>query len=212
MNTRMSSGILYEIDMRLRPSGASGMLVSSIAAFERYQEKDAWTWEHQALVRARFIHGDQLLKTQFETVRANIMCRHRDKSILATEVAEMRQKMRDHLEPSECKAEESSYFHLKHSQGGIVDIEFMVQYAVLAWSEQYPNLLRYTDNIRILEQMADSGLITAEESEMIGDAYRSLRTQGHVLALQGKSSTLEAEPYRELRHHVTSMWQKILNS
>lgn len=212
MNTRMSSGILYEIDMRLRPSGASGLLVSSIAAFERYQEKDAWTWEHQALVRARFIHGDKNVKTQFEKVRENIMCRHRDRAILANEVAEMRLKMREHLEPSECKGEESSYFHLKHSSGGIVDIEFMVQYAVLAWSEQYPDLLIYTDNIRILEQMADSGLITTAESELIGAAYRSLRTEGHVLALQGKSSTVEAEPYRELRHHVTSMWQKILYS
>lgn len=211
MNTRMASGILYEVDMRLRPSGASGLLVSSVQAFERYQEKDAWTWEHQALVRARFICGDPSLQKDFETIRANIMERTRDRHELAKEVIEMRQKMRDHLEPEGCKGAESSYFHLKHSQGGIVDIEFMVQYAVLAWSNEYNALHRYTDNIRILEQAANAGLITAQEAELVGDAYRTFRTHGHVRALQGMSSQVDASPYQETRRYVTSMWQKLLN-
>ncbi len=211
MNTRMASGILYEVDMRLRPSGASGLLVSSVQAFERYQEKDAWTWEHQALVRARFICGDPSLQKDFETIRANIMERTRDRHELAKEVIEMRQKMRDHLEPEDCKGVESSHFHLKHSQGGIVDIEFMVQYAVLAWSNEFNALHRYTDNIRILEQAANAGLITAQEAELVGDAYRTFRTHGHVRALQGMSSQVDASPYQETRRYVTSMWQKLLN-
>jgi len=211
MNTRMSSGILYEVDMRLRPSGASGLLVSSIQAFERYQEKDAWTWEHQALVRARFISGDEKLAQSFLSIRANILARQRDKQQLAAEVIEMRQKMRDHLEPDECKGEESSYFHLKHSQGGIVDIEFMVQYAVLAWSYQFAALHMFTDNIRILEQAAEVGLISAQEAQAVGDAYRTFRTQGHVRALQGMSSQVDAAPYAETRQYVTAMWQKLLD-
>src|SRR5690606_8440563 len=158
LTTQTTSGQLYEVDMRLRPSGASGLLVGSLAAFQRYQENEAWTWEHQALVRARVLAGCARVAAGFEQVRAAVLERERDLARLQAEVSEMRAKMRDNLGTAATAAgtaanafDAASSFDLKQDAGGIVDIEFMVQYAALAWSHQYPQLHRYTDNIRILD-------------------------------------------------------------
>ncbi|MBP8237652.1 MAG: bifunctional [glutamate--ammonia ligase]-adenylyl-L-tyrosine phosphorylase/[glutamate--ammonia-ligase] adenylyltransferase, partial [Pseudomonas sp.] len=157
LTTQTNSGQLYEVDMRLRPSGAAGLLVSSLGAFERYQQGEAWTWEHQALVRARVLVGCARVGKAFEAVRAGVLGRERDLNTLRNEVSEMRAKMRDNLGSKATAAgtaanafEAAVPFDLKQDAGGIVDIEFMVQYAALAWSRQYPELLEFTDNIRIL--------------------------------------------------------------
>ncbi len=156
--------------MRLRPSGAAGLLVSSLGAFQRYQEQEAWTWEHQALVRARVLAGCRRVQASFEAVRAEVLARPRDLDALRTEVSEMRAKMRDNLGTRATAAgtasnafEATAAFDLKHDAGGIVDIEFMVQYAVLAWSGEHPALLEFTDNIRILEGLERAGLIASED-------------------------------------------------
>ncbi|MFZ3186679.1 MAG: bifunctional [glutamate--ammonia ligase]-adenylyl-L-tyrosine phosphorylase/[glutamate--ammonia-ligase] adenylyltransferase, partial [Pseudomonas sp.] len=155
LTAQTNSGQLYEVDMRLRPSGASGLLVSSLGAFARYQEGEAWTWEHQALVRARVLVGCPRVGAGFEAIRAQVLGRKRDLDQLRLEVSEMRAKMRDNLGSKETAAgtaanafEATARFDLKQDAGGIVDIEFMVQYAALAWSREHPQLLRYTDNIR----------------------------------------------------------------
>lgn len=145
--------------MRLRPSGAAGLLVSSLAAFREYQVKQAWTWERQALVRARPVAGSPELGRHFEELRREVLAWPRDIVRLRREVREMRDKMRAHLLGAETSGGKSPRFHIKQSVGGIVDIEFMVQYCVLAWSRDYPALSVYTDNIRILEALSESGLI-----------------------------------------------------
>ncbi len=191
ITTQTNSGQLYEVDMRLRPSGASGLLVSSVGAFARYQENEAWTWEHQALVRARVLVGSQDVGQAFERVRAAILGKHRDLATLRQEVSEMRAKMRDNLGSKSTAAgtaanafEATAPFDLKQDAGGIVDIEFMVQYAALAWSETHPPLLRWTDNIRILEELEHEGLMPAEDASLLREAYKAYRSAAHRQALQ----------------------------
>ena len=156
LDTRMALGQLYEVDMRLRPSGESGMLVTTFAGFRSYQEDSAWTWEHQALVRARFVAGDTAVAEKVARVRQEILCQEREEAALAQEVQKMRRRMREHLLPA--TGSDDGEFNLKQSPGGIVDIEFMVQYAVLAWSHRVPELARWSDNVRILETLGDHGL------------------------------------------------------
>ena len=210
MTTRMSSGILYEVDMRLRPSGASGLLVSSLEAYRNYQENNAWTWEHQALVRARVVAGDAELGRRIDEIRLAVLGRTRDITHLQSEVRDMREKMRDHLLPAECKGDDATMFHLKHSPGGIVDIEFMVQYAVLAHTHEHPDVARFTDNIRLLESLAKIDAIGYDDSQFLCDTYRTLRTAGHALALQEQKSVLPIEPYRESSQRVVAIWRRLL--
>ena len=191
--------------MRLRPSGNSGPLVSSLAAFEHYQAYKAWTWEHQALVRARAVAGDKQLAERFDQVRHGILQQHRNKADLATDVVKMRQKMRDHLgsKPAD------EVFHLKQDQGGIVDIEFMVQYAVLAGAERSPALARYTDNIRILGCLSEAEVFSTEQVEQLIEAYKAFRSMGHRLALQGQASTVDKDLFLPERQHITALWQHL---
>jgi len=208
LTTNMSSGPLYEVDMRLRPSGNSGMLVTSLGSFAHYQEKSAWTWEHQALVRARTIAGDISLGEKFETIRARILSRTRDLKSLSEDVTDMRRKMYDHLS-SRKKAEKK--FHLKHDVGGIVDIEFMVQYGVLAWAHNYPALVTFTDNIRILESLADSKLLAAHEVSQLTEAYKVFRAAGHRLTLQQQQNLVDAGCFVDERQAVTEIWRNLMN-
>lgn len=214
MNTRSMSGQLYEIDMRLRPSGNSGMLVTSIGAFERYQKQEAWVWEHQALVRARAVAGDNVLAARFDEVRREILCQSRERNELKAAVVDMREKMRQHLVGTSKtnnnngkNSAEMDEFHLKQSTGGIVDIEFMVQYAVLAWSAKKPELCRWTDNIRLLESLHNLGLLDAEQSQRLIDIYQLYRLQGHRLALQqNQSSVIGAAPFTKEREQIRHLW------
>ncbi len=210
LTTKTMLGQLYDVDMRLRPSGGSGLLVSSVAAFEKYQHTQAWTWEHQALVRARAIAGDRHLMARFYTIRDDVLMQPRDLVKLRQEVIEMRQKMHDHLTPTYAKGEDAKVFHLKHSRGGIVDLEFMVQFAVLAWSYYNPTVARYSDNIRILEKLGESALVSEEEAQSLIDVYRIYRSQVHRLALRQEKSEVPIEQVTEQRQIVLTMWQKLL--
>ena len=217
LNTQTTSGVLYDADMRLRPSGDSGLLVTSLEAFARYQRETAWTWEHQALVRARPLAGCVELGERFMDLRAEILGRERDEQTLRQEVRSMRDKMRDNLAThgthggfdSIAFTSEGS-FDLKQDAGGIVDIEFMVQYAVLAWSCRYPELLRFTDNIRILDGLRDAGLIPGEDVQQLQEAYKAYRAAAHRLALQKQPGRTAGDQFHDYRHHIIRLWQQWL--
>jgi glutamate-ammonia-ligase adenylyltransferase len=202
-------GPLYEVDMRLRPSGNSGLLVSSFAAFKDYQNSQAWTWEHQALVRVRAVAGDALLAQKFEALRGEILSKPRDIAILRDEVVSMRQKMRDHLMSA---SDKNAEFDIKQGSGGIVDIEFMVQYGVLAWSQQHPPLTHYTDNIRILESLAKQGLISTADTQTLIDAYKAFRSQAHRLSLQEQKGLIAETVLSAEREIVSGFWQQLMLS
>nr|VFJ66651.1 MAG: glutamate-ammonia-ligase adenylyltransferase [Candidatus Kentron sp. DK] len=181
-----AAGMLYEVDARLRPSGRSGFLVSNMDAFTEYQRNDAWTWEHQALARARPVAGDLALARRFEAVRAEILHKRRNPERLRAEVREMREKMRRELDRGR-----KGIFDLKQGAGGITDIEFLVQYGVLRWADRLGEGLRYTDNIRLLEGMANAGVMAREDADLLADAYRSYRATVHALALEEREALVE---------------------
>jgi len=208
LTTSTAAGQLYEVDMRLRPSGSSGMLVSSLKAQEEYQLHHAWTWEHQALVRARVVAGDAQLGQQFDALRRRVLAQPRDPVVLRTEVLEMRQKMRDHLS-STAKNKNSDIFDLKHDAGGIVDIEFMVQYGVLAWSGAYPELTRYSDNVRILDGFAACGCLPAETAAQLKEAYLAFRARSHRLALAQQPARVPPTEFVEVRALVQQCWNNL---
>jgi glutamate-ammonia-ligase adenylyltransferase len=205
--TRTPSGLLYEADMRLRPSGNSGMLASSLAAFEDYQKTEAWTWEHQALLRARPVAGDPKVIERFQQIRREVLSREREPDQLRTEVCEMRQKMRDALDKSNAEQ-----FDLKQGVGGIADIEFMVQYAVLRWAHQYPDLLDWTDNIRLLQTLSRHQLLEGESADELADAYRALRAASHRKSLQDAPSLVPVDRLLEARKLVRDKWQALMES
>jgi glutamate-ammonia-ligase adenylyltransferase len=207
LETRMTMGQLYEVDMRLRPSGASGLLVSSLKGFRAYQEDTAWTWEHQALVRARLVAGDAAVGAGVDAVRRDILCQQRDPQALAAEVVAMRERMRRELLPTQPPAGQE--FDLKQGAGGIVDIEFMVQYAVLACSHRVPELARWSDNIRILETLAGAELFTQRESKALIAAYLAFRSVAHQRALQQLPGSVAGEEYCEQRASVEAAWQRL---
>jgi glutamate-ammonia-ligase adenylyltransferase len=205
MTTRTPSGILYETDARLRPSGEAGMLVSSMEAFAEYQRSSAWTWEHQALVRARVVAGDAALAQQFADVRSEVLARARDAAQLQREVREMRQKMRDALAKGK-----PGQFDLKQDGGGIADIEFIVQYGVLRWACDHPALLRWSDTIRLLDTLASEGLLPGADAGLLADAYRSYRAEVHRRALQEHGAVVDEAPFAEWRQGVTRIWRDLL--
>ena len=208
LNTFTTSGQLYEIDMRLRPSGNSGLLVSSLNAFEKYQRNEAWTWEHQALVRARVVAGSPALAKRFEQTRAAILMQQRDSTTLLDEVCSMREKMRAHLANSSV-----DQFDLKQDRGGIVDIEFMVQFLVLNHAWQFSDLVTYTDNIRILDAIEAHQLLTGVDAETLREAYRVLRSVGHRQALQEQSNSVVADAVlNQHREQVMEIWQKVMKN
>ncbi len=210
LNTATTSGQLYEVDMRLRPSGNAGLLVSSLKAFRDYQLKDAWTWEHQALVRARVISGSRALQGDFEQVRQQVLGQHRDPDKLRTEVREMRLKMREHLGSKNSTNEEDAVFNLKQDRGGIVDIEFLVQYLALQGAAETPELIHFTDNIRILDAAEQAGLLPAEDAELLRETYKTYRSLGHKLSLQELSNVISDQQLRELRAAVAAIWDRVL--
>ncbi|MBV7478057.1 bifunctional [glutamate--ammonia ligase]-adenylyl-L-tyrosine phosphorylase/[glutamate--ammonia-ligase] adenylyltransferase [Pseudomonas sp. PDM31] len=216
LTAQTNSGQLYEVDMRLRPSGASGLLVTSLGAFARYQQGEAWTWEHQALVRARVLVGSEDVGRAFEQIRAQILGQVRDLSTLRKEVSEMRAKMRDNLGSKSTAAgtganafEATAPFDLKQDAGGIVDIEFMVQYAALAWSQTCPPLLRWSDNIRILEELEREGLMPAEDASLLREAYKAYRSAAHKQALQKDAGVIPGDQFVDERRQVMRIWREL---
>ena len=206
LTTYTAAGVLYDVDTRLRPSGAAGLLVSSLQAFEQYQKGSAWTWEHQALVRARVVAGDGSLAGAFERVRHETLERPRDEAAVRQAVREMRERMWQEL----ASKAGSGQFDLKRDPGGIADIEFMVQYEVLAHAGDYPALADYTDNIRILEQLARSGLMPSVDTQLLTDAYRTFRDRIHELTLQGHAAVVAEDDYPLYRREVRRLWQELM--
>ncbi|WP_285258694.1 bifunctional [glutamate--ammonia ligase]-adenylyl-L-tyrosine phosphorylase/[glutamate--ammonia-ligase] adenylyltransferase [Halopseudomonas bauzanensis] len=217
LTAQTTSGALYDVDMRLRPSGDAGLLVTSLDAFARYQHEQAWTWEHQALVRARPLAGCPRLGEKFIRLRADVLGREREEEKLRQDVLSMRQKMRDNLATQATHGGFDSaaftaetLFDLKQDAGGIVDIEFMVQYAVLAWSCRYPELLRFTDNIRILDGLRDAGLIVGEDVQRLQEAYKAYRAAAHRLALQKQPGKTPGDQFHDYRHDIIRLWRQWL--
>ncbi|POP43623.1 bifunctional [glutamate--ammonia ligase]-adenylyl-L-tyrosine phosphorylase/[glutamate--ammonia-ligase] adenylyltransferase [Superficieibacter electus] len=204
-STRTSSGILYDVDARLRPSGAAGMLVTTAEAFADYQKNEAWTWEHQALVRARVVYGDPLLNQQFDAIRRDILSAPREGEKLQTEVREMREKMRAHL-----GNKHRDRFDIKTDAGGITDIEFIAQYLVLRYAHQQPKLTRWSDNVRILELLAQNDIMDEQEAQALTGAYTTLRDELHHLALQEQPGHLPQDAFAAERALVSASWQKWL--
>ncbi|MBI2779659.1 MAG: bifunctional [glutamate--ammonia ligase]-adenylyl-L-tyrosine phosphorylase/[glutamate--ammonia-ligase] adenylyltransferase [Gammaproteobacteria bacterium] len=205
LNTQTPAGVLYEVDTRLRPSGASGLLVSDMEAYSAYQRSQAWTWEHQALVRARIVAGNSEINERFTTLRHEILSRHRDAATLRREVREMRERMRREL-----ASRNPGCFDLKQHPGGIADIEFMVQYGVLAWACDHPALLRFTDNIRQLQGFLDAGLMPEADVRLLSDAYRAYRAAMHRLTLQDEPAVVADSEFREYRDGVEGIWRRVM--
>ncbi|QIZ77744.1 bifunctional [glutamate--ammonia ligase]-adenylyl-L-tyrosine phosphorylase/[glutamate--ammonia-ligase] adenylyltransferase [Ferrimonas lipolytica] len=203
-STRTSSGVLYEVDMRLRPSGQSGLLVSQIGRFEEYQQREAWTWEHQALTRARFVFGDDSLAQRFARLRHGILMERRDRQALQLEVVKMRQKMRDHLNKSN-----KEWFDLKQGCGGITDIEFMTQYLVLAHSAEASGLVRFSDNVRILEAALKAELISPEQAALLTSTYIELRDDNHHRVLAGDKGIVPLAEKPKACEQVALLWQQM---
>lgn len=203
-NTRMSSGILYELDMRLRPSGNSGVLVIHINTFAQYQQQDAWTWEHQALVRARVVYGNKIIRSEFNRIRAQILRQSRDIEQLKTEVKAMREKMRNHLDKSS-----DDLVDIKQGVGGLVDIEFLAQYLVLANSCKHESLTERCDNVGIFKQLASLKILTEAERDLLVNCYQTLRDYGHKATLQNEP-LLTAQSSLTEQAKVTALWQKFI--
>ena len=207
LTTQTASGLLYETDMRLRPSGSSGLLVNSFAAFEKYQLKDAWTWEHQALVRSRVVAGDPSLATRFDQLRRAVLTGKRDQKALRSDVVGMRLKMKKHLAS---KKHSPEIFNLKHDEGGIIDIEFLMQYAVLQFATEHESLLKWTDNIRISEELEKAGILSDEEAYWLREAYKTFRLGIHQRALQNEPPEASANIADQHRQQVLSIWRNML--
>jgi len=200
-----AAGRLYEVDMRLRPDGAKGMLVSSLVAFEAYQREKAWLWEHQALVRARPVAGDPAIQAEFTQIRRRILGRPRDPETVRAGILDMRRRMRENLDKSD-----RDHFDLKQGEGGMVDIEFLVQYGVLIHAHAHPELLEWTDNIRLLETLGACGGLSREDAAVLADAYRSYRDAAHAQALQDAPARVSADQFTTERRAVCAIWQRIL--
>src|SRR5258706_3760276 len=179
LTVRTSAGALFETDLQLRPSGASGLLVSSLSAFEEYQERAAWAWEHQALTRARYCAGEASVGAQFERIRTRILERERDPAALARDVLAMREKLHA------AHPNKSGLFDLKHDRGGMIDIEFSVQYLVLAHAHRHPQLAQNLGNIALLKMAAELRHIDPQLAEQCREAYREFRRLQHALRLNG---------------------------
>jgi len=196
--------VLFDTDLRLRPSGAAGLLVSPIEAFARYQEHDAWVWEHQALSRARYSAGDSRVGQVFESIRERILRRSREPAALAKEILAMREKMHA------AHPNKSGLFDIKHDAGGMIDIEFTVQYLVLARAHEFPALTRNLGNIALLGMAAELGLLPKQLAERCRSAYREYRRTQHALRLNG--ARYARVPHAQVAAHVAAvreLWQHI---
>ncbi|MEL0646642.1 bifunctional [glutamate--ammonia ligase]-adenylyl-L-tyrosine phosphorylase/[glutamate--ammonia-ligase] adenylyltransferase [Pseudoalteromonas agarivorans] len=203
-NTRTASGILYELDTRLRPEGASGLLAINLESFNHYQQTQAWTWEHQALVRARLILGQDELVERFAQIRKEILCQPRDANILKADVIKMREKMREHLAKGN-----THQFDLKQDIGGMADIEFITQYLVLKHANEFESLTVYSDNVRILSDAAKLGCISKEQKQQLIQAYIDYRSRYHVLSLDQQGRLVLREQFEQDIINITQIWKSV---
>ncbi|MBX5462566.1 MAG: bifunctional [glutamate--ammonia ligase]-adenylyl-L-tyrosine phosphorylase/[glutamate--ammonia-ligase] adenylyltransferase [Steroidobacteraceae bacterium] len=205
LTVHSAAGRLYEVDVRLRPSGKGGMLITNIRAFAEYQQNEAWTWEHQALLHARDVAGSPELRAEFAAVRMEILRNHVRRDSLRAEVASMRERMRKELSkagPGE--------FDMKQDPGGVADIEFLAQYWALLWARDYPPVAMFSDTIRQLESVASAALVPQETVDVLRDAYRAYRTHAHHLSLEGREPIVPATEFAAERAAVTRIWNETM--
>lgn len=210
--TRMTSGQLYDVDTRLRPSGNSGPLSINIETYAEYLHQEAWTWEHQALVRARPVFTQSgeyssTLLSRYREVRVSLLKTSRDSVTLLKDVVSMRDKMRQHL-----SRDTQELFDLKQGAGGIVDIEFLVQFMVLRWAAEHEKLTLYTDNVRLLQCLQSLELITAEDMEVLINAYQQLRSAQHRLALQEEEKLIDKTSLQRESENVFALWKRYVET
>ncbi len=203
LSSLTSAGILYETDLALRPDGASGLLVSDVEVFKDYQEHKAWLWEHQALTRARFVAGDVAIGKRFDEIKNGVIRQKRDLKKLREEVLGMRDKM------LAGHTNKTGLFDLKHDRGGIIDVEFIVQYLVLAHAHQYPELTQNIGNIALLQLLAKLGLIDAELAKDTTSAYRQYRARQHAMGLQGQTARIDFKDVAKHAAHVEALWNSV---
>jgi glutamate-ammonia-ligase adenylyltransferase len=205
LNSLTAAGMLYETDLQLRPDGASGLLVSSVEAFREYQQHKAWVWEHQAITRANFSAGDVDIGQAFEQIRYDVITQSRDLSALKASVVDMRHRMRANHVVAE------GFFDLKQSEGGIIDVEFMVQFLVLAHAHQHPKLTENIGNIALLGKLAELGIIEKEEANFVAEAYLLFRKLQHASRLQGQSKAQVASSLiNDHADTVKELWKKLM--
>ena len=206
LSSQTAAGQLFETDLRLRPNGDAGLLVCSIDAFRKYQLESAWRWEHQALTRARFSAGDTRVGEAFEAIRIEVLRQPRDLATLREDVLAMRKKMMD------AHSNKSGLFNLKHDRGGLVDVEFIVQYLVLAHAHQHPQLTGNLGNIALLRIAGELGLIPSELARRSGDTYREFRRLQHRQRLNGLRVEVPPESVGDHRDAVCALWTLVLES
>jgi glutamate-ammonia-ligase adenylyltransferase len=201
MTSHTSAGILFDIDVALRPDGASGLMVTSFNTFEKYQRNSAWLWEHQALTRARYCAGDASIGARFETLRTDVLRQKRDPHKLKEEVISMRLKMR------EANPNRSELFDLKYDTGGMIDIEFIVQYLVLCYAHEFEALTADIGNIALLKLCGELHLIDTTLANNAANAYRTLRKLQHQTRLQGaERARVQADLLKTERSAVIALW------
>ncbi|MCA3237352.1 MAG: bifunctional [glutamate--ammonia ligase]-adenylyl-L-tyrosine phosphorylase/[glutamate--ammonia-ligase] adenylyltransferase [Curvibacter sp.] len=210
LTVKTGEGDLYEIDTALRPNGSSGLLVTTFEAYARYQQQrgsnTAWTWEHQAMTRARFVLGDDALRQRFDTVRQAVICAPRDPLALRQEIVAMRDKVRQaHIVPGDA-------FDVKHSAGGMVDAEFAVQYLVLSQSGRHPALAANAGNIALLREAESAGLLPEGVGTGAGDAYRELRRIQHKARLDEAPTQVDAAHVAHERAAVLALWHAVFGA
>ena len=205
LTSHTRAGKAYEIDTRLRPSGSSGILVSHIDAFGSYQLEEAWTWEHQALIRARPVCGDVVLADRFKTIRKNVLARRRSRGKLTAEVAKMRERMRKEL-----LKPEKGILDLKQAPGAMVDIEFLVQFLVLLHSHKYSGLIKWTDNVRLIQALIETGAMDEYTAHVLKHAYLIYRAASHQLSLQEKPAKIPRKDFSLLQQRVKEIWQAFI--
>ena len=198
-------GALYEVDPRLRPDGSKGVLVNTLDGLGGYLRDKAWTWEQQALVRARAVAGDPALGQRFARLRRDVLLRERDGDALRDDVRTMRERMR-----TELGSRHPDRFDLKQDPGGVADIEFMVQYGTLRWASRLGADLDFTDNIRLLDGFGRAGLMPEEDLTLLADAYRACRGRIHELALQESGAVVDAGEFAEYREAVIAIWNRLM--
>ena len=209
LSAQTAAGQLFETDLRLRPNGDSGLVVSSMESFRKYQLESAWVWEHQALTRARFSAGDTAVGEAFEKIRCEVLCQQRDLAKLRADIVEMRQKMMDsHATRGDLR---DTVFDLKHDPGGLVDVEFIVQYLVLGYSHAHRELTGNKGNIALLKMAADAGLIPGDLAETVRNAYRDYRRMQHGLRLNGTKARVAPEEVGDRVTAVRELWRQVFD-
>ncbi len=210
LSLRTANGRLYETDMRLRPDGNAGLLVSNVQAYGHYQHNKAWTWEHQALIRARILCSSAHLKAEFDRIRCSILMQSRDREKLASDVVDMRKKMQGVLgDKAKRVMKSTACFHLKQGGGGLVDIEFIAQFGILLFAKKCQQLTDYTATRKILLQLVECELLSAEQAQLLIDAYKDYRTCSHQRALQQLPPTVDRQVFAARQKHVIEIWQYV---